>query len=274
MKPEPPDSPLPSGSEAPLPSDSSVSGSGSGVVGTIAILTGEIARYSRFWLALTATAKPGPIKMIVKIGLNIAEARNQALREAKGDWIWFLDDDQYWPPDTLVKLLERNVDIVQPLILMRQYPFSPVHMGPPTEDGSKYWRYALVPGESGLKECHAVGTGGMLIRRAVWETIPEPWFEIGQLNPEVLSEDIIFCKKAKDRGFKIYCDLDHPMGHLTPVELWPKRRPDGKWMTDLRIHTWATSVPQPRANFSVDYDPEGRQIVKARIPDASTDSDG
>lgn len=49
-----------------------------------------------------------------------------------------------------------------------------------------------------------VGTGLMMVKRSVFETIPAPWFEvIDHANGEALGEDFNFCLKARDLGLSI-----------------------------------------------------------------------
>jgi hypothetical protein len=83
------------------------------------------------------------------------------------------------------------------------------------------WAWKDLP-ESGLVECVAAGTGGMLIRKKVLTAMPAPWFEVGQVNTERLSEDLHFCTKARGLGFSIYADMDTPIGHTTPMTIWPR----------------------------------------------------
>lgn len=203
--------------------------------GTIGVLTTEQSRFTRFWMALLTEAMPPETKLIVKMSLSIAEARNEVLKEATGDWVWFMDDDHTFEPLLLRKLLSRNVDIIQPLVLTRYAPFAPVIMGPPTGEGAKHWRYALTSAEStGIKEVHVVGCAGMLIRRRVWEAMEYPYFENSHYAKDSISEDVGFCLKARELGFKVWVDLDNRLGHLNVGEVWPERDPDtGEWYTRL-----------------------------------------
>lgn len=203
--------------------------------GTIGLLTSETSRFSRFWLHFQGLSLPPNIKLISKMSLNIAEARDEVIREAEGDWVWFMDDDHTFKPDLLKNLLSREVDIIQPLVLGRYAPFAPVMMGTETEDGSKQYRLALTDGERGVKKVEAVGAAGMLIRRRVWEKIGLRWFTPLPGEPSIVSEDILFCRRARAKGFQIYADLENPMGHLNVGEVWPERDADGVWRTRCRF---------------------------------------
>lgn len=222
-------------------------------LGTIGLLTGETARFTRFFLHQMGLQLPGPVKFLTKFSLNIPEARNQVLAEAEGDWVFFMDDDHTFAPDLLMKLLARNVPVVQPLVLSRYAPFGPVIMGPQTGDGKAHWKYALTTTDpTDLKPVHVAGAAGMLIRREVWEKIPPPWFTYGELQPDVLSEDMGFCRKVREAGFPIYCDMENRMGHLNTGEVWPIRLPDGTWKTRVIFGSQAMDIDAAAPKFRLD----------------------
>lgn len=53
----------------------------------------------------------------------------------------------------------------------------------------------------------AVGTGIMLIKRKVFETLEDPWFEMIDFSgAQVFPEDFNFCLKAQKAGFKVAID--------------------------------------------------------------------
>lgn len=221
--------------------------------GTIGILTSEQGRFTRFWSAFNGLRLPGQTEVAIKIGVDIARLRNQVLAEARGDWVWFIDDDHTFGPDLLNNLLARNVDVVQPLVLKRYAPFGPVMMGPKREEDEAHWQYALTTRETGgLKKVHIVGAAGMLIRRPVWEAIPQPWFEAGLLEKDALSEDMSFCRKVNAAGFQVWCDLDNHMGHLNVGEVWPKRNPGKEWTTLLKFGGQVFEFPTAQPKFTVD----------------------
>lgn len=220
--------------------------------GTIGILTAEDGRYSRFWLAMMDLHLPPGVRLITKFSLNIAQARNEILRDAHGEWVWFMDDDHTFAPDTLKRLLARGVDLIQPLVLTRYAPFSPVYMGPKDPKSSGHWRYALEDGETGLKPVHIIGCGGMLVRRRVWETLSPPWFTNSGTDVDVVSEDIAFCNRAREAGFQPYVDLETPMGHINVGEVWPDRLPDGKWATRIAFGNASITVGKAKGLHKVD----------------------
>lgn len=130
----------------------------------------------------------------------------------------FLDSDQVFPPDTVKRLMAHNKLVVGCLYFHRAYPYQP-HMykwnheiltraGEPQMDPIEDWE----PDE--LVECDALGTGGMMIAREVFEKVEYPWFEYGGMEE---SEDVTFCRKLGRVGIEIYCDTACESGHLTTV---------------------------------------------------------
>jgi hypothetical protein len=224
--------------------------------GTIGILTAEHGRYARFWLSQLSLQPPGHAKLLVKFTVNIPEGRNEIIREAEGEWVWFIDDDHTFDSGLLTRLLAREVDVVQPLVLSRYAPFGPVVMGPRTPDGNKHWRFALTPRErGGLKEVFVAGAAGMLLRRRVWEAIPPPWFTAGELNPEIIGEDVTFSRRVTGAGFRIYCDLDNRMGHLNVGEVWPVwNEESGEWETEVRFGMGAFRIPAAAPSYYLGED--------------------
>ena len=138
-----------------------------------------------------------------------------------------MGDDHVFAPDILARLISHDVDVVVPHCLKRVPPFDPVAYGGQNEDGDYFT--AELP-ESGLTEVWAAGSGGMLIRRHVLEAIGDPGFETGI----GLSEDLNFCRKVRDAGFSIWCDVDAKLGHLHYNTVWPVLR-DGVWQIELDI---------------------------------------
>ena len=170
---------------------------------------------------------------------DVGDARNRGIAEARRqgcEWVFLLDADQLWTPETLLGLLRRQVPIVQALTLQREPPFLPVGYERREADGT-YTPAELRPGEAGLKPVAVVGGGCLLIRRAAWEAIPEPWFQPGYVTGHrgTQGEDTAFSAKATDAGLPLYLDLDHPSGHLVLGTLTALRHPDGRWFSGIAV---------------------------------------
>lgn len=200
--------------------------------GTIAFVSPEAHVWPAFAACLARLTQRHPRAFLIHVtGTNIAHARNMAVREMQGDWIWFIDTDMTFDPATLERLLAWGEDVVQPLVLLRHQPHYPVayRLG---EDGA-IKQIILNDQTPGLLEVHAVGTGGTLFRRKALEKVPDPWFELGRLRPDELGEDMWLSRKLREAGVKMWCDLTTPTGHLTAHGVWPKVGETGWWETAL-----------------------------------------
>lgn len=161
-------------------------------------------------------------KPLHMISNDIAEARNMAVMNAEGDWIWMIDTDMAFAPTILKKLLSYNVDVVQPLVVKRHPPHEPIFYS--MEGTGAALKGQFPDGLPGLVEVPSLGAGGTLYRRKVFEGISGPWFEgiIGK-------EDTNFALKCRLAGFHLYTDTSTTCGHLTPMLIWPVYQ-DGQWL--------------------------------------------
>lgn len=196
--------------------------------GTIGIITAEITRYATFWKTLPDLKAPSGSRMVQSTGLSIAENREHLALNRSGEWLLTLDDDLVLLPSTLTRLLEvmfssddpDGWDIVCAYTLRRTPPFDAlVYLTDPLEpEGCDPW----VPDRSkGVVEVAAGGLGAVLIRNRVFDRLERPWFRVGQVNPMQLHEDVDFFRRARLEGFRACVCLDAPVGHVTPMAVWP-----------------------------------------------------
>lgn len=196
--------------------------------GTIGVISGELTRFSDFSIALLHVIKPPDTKLAWVKGVNISFNCNRLVENMLGDWLWLIGDDHVFDPDIIMRLLAHNVDVVVPLCLKRSAPFDPVVYSHQNDDGN--YEYADLPA-SGLHEVYAAGQAGMLIRRHVFDLIDDPVFEtFGTQN-----EDMVFCRKLREAGVKIWCDVDTPLGHIGLMHVWPEHDEEYGWGISLNI---------------------------------------
>lgn len=204
--------------------------------GTVGVIAQDTARFSMFAASVTSLRVPEGSMIQWVLGQGIADNCNRLVRanEPKGigmhgDWLWLLGDDHAFAPQTLMRLLAHDVDIVVPLCLTRQPPFTPVIFSGWTDDEHIYRNYVRLSEHpnGGLVPVHSAGSAGMLIKRHVFEELADPWFEMGAISGEFLAEDLWFCDKAREAGFSIYADLDTKFGHITSTIVWPQKLDDG-----------------------------------------------
>ena len=187
--------------------------------GTIGLVCAPLARFTDFWLSWISLMRPGTARILIQQGMDVTGNFNRLVNDMAGEWLWIMGDDHTFAPDILMNLLAHEVDVVVPLCLKKDAPFDPVvyegeEMG---EDGLVYHHVARLP-EHGLTEIYAAGSAGMLIRKHVFDAIERPVFttEKGMQN-----EDLLFCRKVREAGFKIYCDVDQKMGHIGVNAVYP-----------------------------------------------------
>jgi len=160
---------------------------------------------------------------------TISAMRNELVRYfLNKDWthLLFIDGDMVFPKDLPERLLKHNKDIISGYYATRYEPHYPLLLK--CIDKEKH-KYEVIPPNQwqDLMEVDATGCGCMLIKRFVFEKISKPWFEFGyskELQKDV-GEDIIFCEKARDLGFKIYVDLTTKCGHITTKIIMPPEKP-------------------------------------------------
>ena len=142
--------------------------------------------------------------------LAVDSVRNDivhAFLQTDSQALLMLDDDVV-PPVDVLRLAELDTDIAAiPYLTFRNKVPAPCTYLRTGADSITLRR--PVWGETGVVECDAMGTGCMLIHRRVLEH-PEfrPPFMLGvnTLGIVTSSEDITFCLRARDHGFRIMAD--------------------------------------------------------------------
>lgn len=144
-----------------------------------------------------------------RFGGEIGAARDAVVEDALADgckYVWFVDDDTVPPSDAARKLIvaleqERvrnsNVKIIGGIYCTKTDPPEPlVFQGPGS--GSDYnWKVGEV------FPCWGLGTGCMMIDAEVFRALPKPWFVIKDEAHDFEGEDLSFCRKAQEAGFKV-----------------------------------------------------------------------
>lgn len=219
----------------------------------VATPCGELSRFPEFWGSLLKlTLPPGlTIDADQQRGTYISENQNVLARRflaTDADFFWLTNDDQLYPPDTLARLVARDVDVVVPICVQRNAPFRPLAYDRDDErvDGGDLRPLWLTRFVKGLCQVKAGGGGGMLIKRAVMEKVADPWWEVKTVQkpghpPNQMSEDIDFCRKVRAAGFKVYCDADVMVGHQGVVTFWPVK--------DQKTGDWATAIDRNGTAF-------------------------
>jgi hypothetical protein len=203
------------------------------------------ARHVDFFRNIFSLQIPEEWKIQLYPGFFAHDNRTGATREAIElglDHIFFVDDDQLLRPDAIIRLLEHNVDIISCNLLAKAPPFQPYIFFATDKDGAGY-PDTLDDNRTGLIEVAACGLGGVLVKTEVFKRIREPWFSV---NDALKTDDLYFCHEARKAGYKIYCDLDVPSGHICNSSIWPEYDVENKkWRTAIVINNRAAfNIPK------------------------------
>ena len=145
-------------------------------------------------------------------GYQVDQVRNLIGDWAKRyDYLFAVDSDMAFPPNTLERLLGHNKDVVSGLYIQRK----------PGQHILEIYRngrnvpLADLQGHP-LQEIDGCGFGCVLVKGEVFRTVPYPHFVYKSAidHSNTVSEDTYFCLKAKEHGFKIFADTTIRCEHI------------------------------------------------------------
>lgn len=184
---------------------------------------------ARFAQSLTTLKKVGKCTVSFLIGSLIYDSRNRLAGmavEMEADYILWFDSDMVFQSDTLermMKVLDEHpeIDVLSGLYFRRGAPFSPVLFSKLEVNKEGTLDFADVeelPDE--LFEVAGCGFGCVLMRTDMLLDIAAKegggiWF-----SPIAnAGEDCAFCIRARENGYRIFCDPSIHLGHMayTPV---------------------------------------------------------
>lgn len=203
--------------------------------GFVAIPCGVQARSSLFWQCVEDLERPPGWRVPARTARGSSPAANrnllarQALEEGY-EWVFWLDDDLEFRPDTLVRLLAHEVSAVVALSYRRQPPFEPLWLDA-CPGGGLQWAEVQDPA-LGLQRLAAATSGALLTHRSVLEAVGDPWWTLGQFSRQEWQDDIWFCTRLREEGLALYGDPLVRVGHTTDVSVWPVWQA-GRWHTCL-----------------------------------------
>jgi len=139
------------------------------------------------------------------------------LSKKEFDYLLMIDDD-ITPPENILNLADFQKDIVSALCFMfQQDTVAPLLL---KEDMDGMYRVADFKGYEGLVKVDAVGTGCIMLSRKVLEAIKAPFSDVFDADGvRKYGLDLAFCRRAKEKGFDVYCHLDYPCGHKVTMDL-------------------------------------------------------
>lgn len=152
-------------------------------------------------------------------GSLVYDARNDLVKEAierKAKYLLFIDSDMSFEAEALQKLLDLNADIATGLYVERSgnhhRPTVYKHIDIRTKEHEALKEnFDLI--DRDIFEVEGCGMGFCLIKTDVFKTIIATYGDCFQPICG-LGEDLSFCWKAKQCGFKIMCDSTFTLGHI------------------------------------------------------------
>lgn len=172
---------------------------------------------ARFAQSLATLKKVGQCTVSFLMGSLIYDSRNKLAGYAvqmEADYMLWLDSDMVFPPDTLERMMktieENDIDILCGLYFRRTHPFTPVLFNKLERDGETLVFEDVKEIPDDLFEVAGCGFGCVLMKTDVLFDIGANWF-----TPYIdAGEDCAFCMRAREKGYKIYCDPSISLGHM------------------------------------------------------------
>ncbi len=179
-------------------------------------------------------------------GFGLVDARNELMRvfldNTDATHIWFIDTDMGFKPDTILKLLSAEKDVVGALTYgiattknddMSGYQTEPfvvaydMVIDKSTDRAHYELKTDLDLTYQGIQQVAATGTGCLLISReaalSVRDKYGDTWFDQLRYKHEtqmqVISEDMSFCYRLSTVGIPIYVHTGVKTNHMKTVWL-------------------------------------------------------
>lgn len=157
-----------------------------------------------------------------QIGSLVYNARNslaQIAVELEADRVLWLDSDMVFSSDILGTLShamqETKADIVTGLYFRRVAPYSPVlykKLDANADESAQFEDYKVLPKDRTF-EVAGCGFGCVLMGTDVLLSVKSKFGELFTPTPG-MGEDLAFCWRARQCGYKIVCDQSVKLGHV------------------------------------------------------------
>lgn len=173
-----------------------------------------------FCYSLAQLAKPEGCALTMKSGAMIYASRDSLAITAiqkEYDYVFWMDSDMQFPADALTSLLDtlqkNKLDIITGLYFRRVPPYSPVLFDELDINGDEatWSEFSEIP--DGLFEVGGCGFGCVLMTTEVFLSVQS---RFGQMFSPLgrNGEDVAFCWRARQCGYKIWCDPSVKCGHV------------------------------------------------------------
>jgi hypothetical protein len=146
-------------------------------------------------------------------GRQLPFARNHIVNEAiknNSDYLFWIDADMTFQADSLIRLLDRNVDICHALSFRRIKPYYPC-LFKWNEKENSYETIDYSKSETDLISVDAAGSACTLIKMDVYKKLKYPYY---YYRDNLISSDLTFSENVKKAGHSIYVDRTLKTGHI------------------------------------------------------------
>lgn len=172
-----------------------------------------------FAQSLATLNKIGECSVAFQVGSLIYDSRNKLATTAismEAEYVLWFDSDMIFEPDTLVKLmkdLDEGRDIVSGLYFRRAAPYTPVAFSKLEINGDESVHEDYDGELTGIHEVGGVGFGCVLMKS---EVLIDLFSRYGTCFSPIggFGEDLSFCWRARESGYKIHLDTDVKCGHV------------------------------------------------------------
>ena len=159
---------------------------------------------------------PHELQVIFQEGIFVHQNQNNIVDyavENKFDYVFFVECDMVFEPETLNKLLADDKDIICANYNYRSEPRCSMVYGL-NEKNELIMLGNKLPKET--FKCGAIPTGLTLIKTSVFEKLKKPYFfyEYNEEGVMESSQDVYFCQKAREAGFEIWCNPQIITNHI------------------------------------------------------------
>ena len=173
-----------------------------------------------FCQSLAQLQKTGDCVLAMQSGSLIYTSRNALATQAiqmNADYVFWLDSDMVFKPDTLVRMMDtlqkNDIDILTGLYFRRVPPYTPVLYNVLDIEGVKadFSEFDQIPDK--LFEVGACGFGCVLMKTDVFFDVQG---KFGNMFAPIGNngEDVAFCWRARECGYKVICDPSVICGHV------------------------------------------------------------
>ncbi len=176
------------------------------------VVDNDSAESARQVVAEFAARGTLPVEYFVEREQSIALARNLAVSKARGDFVAFIDDDEFPAADWLIKMRTACIDLQADGVLAPVVPH--YDFKPPRWIVRGRFHDRPSPATGTVLPWRLTRTGNALLRRAVLDAQPQPF------GSEFASggEDRDFFRRMIERGFVFKWYADAPVCESVPAE--------------------------------------------------------